>query len=300
MVDITHKRTSLRWAIAEAIVRVSKPDTIQAIKDNRVPKGNVFEMAKTAGLLGVKKTPMLIPDCHPIPVEYSAVEYSMDGLDIRIRMEVKAIYRTGVEVEAMHGVSVVALTLYDMLKPIDKGVVIKHIRLLDKTGGKSDLRSKISSSVKTALIVCSDAILSGQKEDKITPLVRDFLKSYELDITKVIHIPDEELAIQDSLKQLKNHGMILMAGGTGLTPTDKTPEVVRPLLDREIPGIGETIRHYGDHRTPKSIMSRALGGMMGDSLLLALPGSTAGMQDALNALFPYLLTIVDKLNKAYE
>ena len=142
MVDITHKQPTLRTAISEATVQVSQPATIRAIEQNLVPKGNVFEMAKTAGLFAVKRTSDMIPDCHPLPVEYTQVSYKIEGLHIQIRMEVKSIYRTGVEVEAMHGVSVVALTMYDMLKPIDKGIEIQNIRLISKTGGKSDIINK--------------------------------------------------------------------------------------------------------------------------------------------------------------
>jgi cyclic pyranopterin phosphate synthase len=140
MVDITHKKNTLREAAAEAVVQVSLDETISAIRQNKVPKGNVFEMAKAAGLLGVKNTPLILPDCHPLPIEFASVEYRIDGLKILITLTVKTIYKTGVEVEAMHGASVVALTLYDMLKPIDKGIEIKHIRLLYKKGGKSDLK----------------------------------------------------------------------------------------------------------------------------------------------------------------
>ncbi len=142
MVDITHKQNTLRTAVAEALVVVSSPDTIRAIEEKRVPKGDVFEMSRAAGLLGVKKTPDLLPDCHPIPIEYTAIDYNIDGLQIRIRITVKTNYKTGVEVEAMHGASVVALNLYDMLKPLDKGIEIRSIRLLEKRGGKSDFQSK--------------------------------------------------------------------------------------------------------------------------------------------------------------
>jgi cyclic pyranopterin phosphate synthase len=110
-----------------------------AIREGRVPKGDVFEMSKAAGLLGVKKTPDLLPDCHPIPIEGTQIEYDLSGLEIRIRVTVRTHYKTGVEVEAMHGASVVALNLYDMLKPLDKGIEIRLIRLLEKRGGKSDI-----------------------------------------------------------------------------------------------------------------------------------------------------------------
>ncbi len=139
MVDITHKQNTLRTAVAQAIVQVSKPETIQAIRDKKVPKGDVFEVSRAAGLLGVKKTADLLPDCHPLPIEYTDIQYEIEGLQIRILITVKTNYKTGVEVEAMHGASVVALNLYDMLKPIDKGVEIRNIRLLRKTGGKSDI-----------------------------------------------------------------------------------------------------------------------------------------------------------------
>ena len=143
MVDITFKQYSLRKAIAKAVVEVSAQSTIEALINNQVPKGQVFEMAKTAGLFAVKKTSDLIPDCHPLPVEYCAVHYDIKDLEIHIRMEVHTIYKTGVEVEAMHGVSVVALTMYDMLKPIDKGIVIRDISLQEKVGGKTDLQKDL-------------------------------------------------------------------------------------------------------------------------------------------------------------
>lgn len=139
MVDITHKQHTHRTAIAEAIVKVGSQATITAIKEKKVPKGDVFEMSKAAGFIGIKKTPEILPDCHPLPIEHAAVDYKINGLTIIIQVTVKTVYKTGVEVEAMHGASTVALNLYDMLKPIDKQISIQHIRLLKKTGGKSDI-----------------------------------------------------------------------------------------------------------------------------------------------------------------
>ncbi len=140
MVDITQKKVTLRTAVAQAIVKVGSASTIRAIEDKKVPKGDVFEMSKAAGLLGVKKTAFLLPDCHPLPIESTSIDYQINGLEIRILVTVKTNYKTGVEVEAMHGASVVALNMYDMLKPIDKDIEIYHIKLLTKTGGKSDIR----------------------------------------------------------------------------------------------------------------------------------------------------------------
>ena len=103
MVNITHKSSTLRKAIAEATVLVSKQETIEAIEQRKVPKGDVFSFAKVAALFGVKKTSELIPDCHPLPVEYTDVRFNTTDLKITIEVEVHTIYKTGVEVEAMHG-----------------------------------------------------------------------------------------------------------------------------------------------------------------------------------------------------
>lgn len=292
MVEITHKNTSLRTAIAQAIVLVSKQETIDAILEKRVPKGDVFEMAKTAGLFGVKKTSDMIPDCHPLPVEYTAVSYEINGLEILIKIEVKTIYRTGVEVEAMHGASVVALTMYDMLKPIDKGIEIRNIRLLEKHGGKSDWKDRFKSlDLKAAVIVCSDTISKGFKEDKAGLSIVDKLKLNGVEVIDYQVVPDEIKDITEVLNDhvLKNTNMVIYTGGTGLSVRDVTPEAILPLLDRRIPGIEEAIRSYGQERTPLSMLSRSVAGVKGNTLILALPGSTKGATESMEAVFPSIL-----------
>ncbi|MBT8186262.1 MAG: cyclic pyranopterin monophosphate synthase MoaC [Croceitalea sp.] len=139
MVDITQKNNTHRTAIAQAIVKVGSQKTIDAIITKQVPKGDVFAMSRAAGFLGIKKTADLLPDCHPLPIEFAAIDYTIEGLQIKVQVTVKTFYKTGVEVEAMHGASIVALNMYDMLKPIDKAIEITHIKLLKKTGGKSDI-----------------------------------------------------------------------------------------------------------------------------------------------------------------
>jgi len=293
MVEITHKNTTLRTAIAQAIVKVSSPNTINAIENNLVPKGNVFEMAKTAGLFAVKKTSDVIPDCHPIPVEYTGVSYEIDDLQIKILIEVRTIYRTGIEVEAMHGASVIALTMYDMLKPIDKGIEIQNIKLVNKKGGKSDFRDKFRKDLTAAVFVCSDTISAGQKEDFAGKEILKKLESYSVNIEEYKVIPDEIDDIQKhALKHVElNTDIILFTGGTGLSKRDVTPEALLPLIDREIPGISEAIRSYGQERTPYSMLSRSLAGTRENSLILALPGSTKGATESMDAVFPAVLHV---------
>lgn len=140
MVDITQKSHSHRIAIAGAVVRLSRMETIEAIREKKVAKGDIFEFSRAAGLLAIKKTSDVIPDCHPLPIEMAAIRAEIKGMEIHIQVEVQTFYRTGVEVEAMHGAMITALTMYDMLKPLDKGIAIGEIKLLEKRGGKSDFR----------------------------------------------------------------------------------------------------------------------------------------------------------------
>jgi molybdenum cofactor synthesis domain-containing protein len=212
---------------------------------------------------------------------------------ILIRVEVHTIYKTGVEVEAMHGASLVALTIYDMLKPIDKGVEISNIRLEEKKGGKSDNQYLPATELKTAVIICSDSISAGNNQDLTGKLIAEKIKALQLDLWMEKTIPDDFQLIQQTVQQLASSGcrLAIFAGGTGLSPRDITPDAIQPLLDREIPGIMETARHYGQQRMPYAMLSRGVAGFAGDMLILTLPGSPAGATETIDALFPAILHV---------
>ena len=292
MVDITHKISTLRSATAMATVKVSLPETIEAIEKNLVPKGNVLEMAKTAGLFAVKNTHLSIPDCHPLPIEYTAVAYEIKDLTIDILFTVKTVYKTGVEVEAMHGASIVALTMYDMLKPIDKNIEISTIKLVEKKGGKSSYKNRFRDVLKAAVFVCSDSIFAGEKEDRSGKIIVEKLESYGVETSHYEIIPDEVDFIQNRTKKYaEDNQLVIFTGGTGLSPRDVTPEALEPLLENRIPGIEEAIRNYGQDRMPYAMLSRSVAGTIGDSLVLALPGSTNGAKESMDAVFPHVLHV---------
>ena len=293
MVNITHKSSTLRIAIATGVLKVSKPSTIDAIQNRTVPKGDVFEFSRAAGLLACKKTYEVVPDCHPLPIEYTAITHAIEGLEIKIRVEVHTVYKTGVEVEAMHGVLVTALTMYDMLKPIDPAIEILHIKLEEKKGGKTDIKYAYPETLKVAVITCSDSIGKGIGEDLSGSIIVENLKKHKVAVAHKKVIVDDFDTIQNEAKHLVQEGyqLILFTGGTGLSARDVTPDAIRPLIEREVPGVMEAVRNYGQERTPYAMLSRGIAGFIGDSLIITLPGSPRGAEESMQAIFPYILHV---------
>ena len=137
MVDVSRKRPTARKAVARAGVRM-EPSTLKRIRENEMTKGDVLNTARLAGIMAAKQTSSLIPLCHPLPLSSVRIEFADDGDQrIEITAEVRVTARTGVEMEALTAVSVAALTIYDMCKAVDRGMVIEEVCLIEKSGGKS-------------------------------------------------------------------------------------------------------------------------------------------------------------------
>jgi len=149
MVDVGEKENTQRVAVARGVVKM-QPETLVRILDNRVEKGDVFGVARLAGIMAAKKTPELIPLCHPLLINSVTVEFSPDpdSASIDIEATVKVSGQTGVEMEALTAVSVAGLTIYDMCKAVDKTMSIDNVRLVEKVGGRSGHFINPGESVK--------------------------------------------------------------------------------------------------------------------------------------------------------
>lgn len=291
MKDISKKIKTLRIACAEGILKVD-PKTILLIKEGKVPKGNPLEVSKIAAIQAAKNTAQIIPYCHNLSIDHLDITFELNENTICVATTVKAIHKTGVEMEALTSCSVAILTLYDMLKMIDETMEISLIKLAKKKGGKSDFKQYFKTPPKAAVLVMSDSVTSGKKSDESGRFIVNKLKSEYIDVVDYKIIPDDFEEIKNYLKKYADSmkvDMVLTTGGTGFSPRDITPEAMKEIIEREIPGIPEALRAFGQERTPFSMLSRGKAGLRGKTLIINLPGSKGGVEDSLDSLFPAIL-----------
>jgi cyclic pyranopterin monophosphate synthase len=291
MRDVSRKIKTLRTATATARLHLH-PNTVALIHEHKVPKGNPLEVAKVAAIQAAKHTDDIIPYCHPLPIDFVGVEYTFGDNWISVTTTVKAIYKTGVEMEALTAASVAVLTLYDMLKMLDEEMSIGEVRLVKKTGGKSDFRTPEGRVFRAAVLVMSDSVAEGKTADTSGVLLVERLKNDGLEIADYVVLPDDKALIAGMLRRYAD-GMkvdiVFTTGGTGFGPRDVTPEAMEEVIERDAPGIVEAIRAYGQERLPLAMLSRARAGLRGNTLIVTLPGSPGAVKDGLDAVLPAVL-----------
>lgn len=312
MIDISSKKVTFREAKAEGYIQLT-PLSFNSIIAKNNPKGDVLAFAEIAGINGVKTCPNLLPLCHPIPIENIQISFQMDlsSLKITATCLVSTNSKTGVEMEALAGVQAALLCIYDMSKIIDPIISIGGIKLLRKIGGKSgewlhpdfmdckidEEKNNNFAGFRTSIITLSDRASKGEYEDKSGPALANLISRMGGICNDPILIPDNsELLLQTVRKLINNQcpDLILTTGGTGVSSSDITPETLLSIFDREIKGIGELVRIYGSAFTSLSWASRVVGGQIGKTIIVALPGSESGAVESLNSLktvLPHVIKI---------
>ncbi|MGB8574271.1 MAG: molybdenum cofactor synthesis domain-containing protein, partial [Nitrososphaeraceae archaeon] len=228
---------------------------------------------------------------HPIPIDHIKVQVSVKSQAIEVDVEVKSIWKTGVEMEALSGACIGALTIYDMLKPIDDTLFISSVKLVEKSGGLRQFAIKEGKKIRAGVIVVSDSVAARKRADKSGKFIVKTLKDRSIDVVKYKVVPDDSSVIEELLIKYSDDlhlNLILTTGGTGLGLRDVTPEATRNVLEKEITGIAEGSRAYGQRRTPLSMLSRGVAGVRGKSLIINVPGSLNAVSEFLEFLFPGL------------
>lgn len=269
----------------------------QLLRERRVEKGDALEVSRAAGILAAKRTSDLIPYCHDVLLAGVEVNFAFEPDGVRIETRVRSIAANGVDMEALTGASVAALTLYDMIKPHAANLEIRNTRLTKKSGGRRAYRDRLEPPARVAVI----SLCGARENDKVGKAVLTELEADpSVTVSEYCAVSEDDEALCARVRRLVDDGtnVILTVGGTGLSPDDHVVDALRPLITRSLPGIMEAARSFGQRRTPYSMLSRGVAGMIGDTLLMTFPGSTRGARETYAALFPAILHIVHVQRRA--
>ena len=285
MVDVTNKLLTVRVAKAEGKINM-RPETIAGIKDGELPKGNVLNTAKIAGIQAAKKTSGIIPLCHQLNLSFVDIEFELKSDNIWIRAIVKTKESTGVEMEALSAVSIALLTVYDMCKAVDKTMEISGVKLIEKKGGKSD--HVTGYRPKVGVVTLSDGVVKGKREDISGGILANgFLNSgCVVDHRKVLEDGSDHLV--PMIYEWIDSGveLILTTGGTGLSPRDLTIDVLQGVFDSKLTGVEQALHSYGRGKIKTAMLSRLTAGVIKGAIVICLPGSPGATRDALEVLIP--------------
>jgi molybdenum cofactor biosynthesis protein MoaC len=296
MADVGAKPATARRAGAVGALRMGRR-AFALLRAGKLPKGDALALAQAAGIQAAKRTSELLPLCHPLPLDSIAVDFTLDASSARVlaRCVAATVAKTGVEMEALAGVSAALLCIYDLVKPVDPALTIEDIRLMFKEGGKRgywihpDQESVVPSKRprgfplgKAVAITVSDRVSSKKAVDVSGPLLRNGLAEMGFSV-RSIEVADDRPLIEALIRRFSKAAVaVVLTGGTGLSPRDVTPEAVASASDRLIPGIGEALRAAGGPAT--AALSRSVAGQRGACVIVALPGSPGGVRDGLAVL----------------
>jgi cyclic pyranopterin monophosphate synthase len=317
MIDVGPKTETTRRALAQGKIQMSA-HVLELIKSKQLPKGDPLALAEAAGIMAAKRTSDLLPLCHPLFLDAVRIEsYIVNDTTIQITCEVRTTAKTGAEMEALMGVQVALLTIYDLVKGVDPALSILDVFLRTKEGGKSghwvhprvkmcDYEDRAChqhtkqalTNIKAAVLTVSDRRSNNTLPDESGTMILSFLKEQGATHLEPKIIADEQKQIQSAVREFvfeHSVDLIIITGGTGVGPRDVTPESVKVLFSKEIPGMGELLRQKGSAHTPMSWLSRSGAGIIEKTFVVFFPGSPKAVSEGLQAiksLLPHALKML--------
>src|SRR5690606_12014986 len=252
---------------------------------------SAFGAIQIAVELAVKNASSVLPGVHSVAFDAIKLSEQREEDILIYELSLKAIHKTSLHVQALYGASIAGLSLMQLLDT--KGnVIIGAPRIIKRKDPYLTDKRMYPSGLTAAVVVCSDSISEGSKTDDAGKAIIAELENYQITINHYQVIPDERDVISQCATNLsKDHHLLIFTGGTGLSFRDVTPESLEPLLERRIPGIEEAIRAYGQQRVPYAMLSRSVVGTLGNGVVMALPGSTNGARESMQAVFAHLLHV---------
>lgn len=311
MTNIGHKTPSHRLAVAQGFLFIG-PQAFEKVLQKQIKKGDPITVAEIAGIQGAKKAFDMLPLCHPMLLDQVEIFIEMNSEKhcLIITCFASTIAKTGVEMEALCGVNAALLAAYDLIKSVEKNQTISDVSLLLKKGGKSGIwlstkeippwileKAQIHNNnfemneTKSAVLTLSDRAAAGVYPDDSGETLKKLLEKSKASVVAYKVLPDDKLILKNTLIDVLNTHkphLIITTGGTGPDKRDITAQVITEIADKVLPGIGEMLRIKGSQHTQFSWLSGSLAAIVGETLIVCLPGSKKAVEESFQFLEPLL------------
>jgi molybdenum cofactor biosynthesis protein MoaC len=298
MKDISNKNPTYKVAKAEGKLVLDK-ETVDLVRNNKIKAGNVIETAKNCGIIAAKKASDIVIHSHNTLIDFVKVTVDLSETELTISCLVKGVTKSGIESNALAGVTNALLNAADMLRCICKTTVIQDIRIVESKGKGKDFTRKRVTPVKAAVLTVSNPLYDGKKKDNTTTQIVDFLKKHQVKTEYSVVLKEDEYILKSEIDNLINADfeLIVVAGSVSLNSKGITPKVTKEIIDEELPGLSEAIRNFGKERTPYAMFSKEVCGVKNKTLVLNISGNSQGSIESLSALFPGLLKAFSMMKK---
>lgn len=294
---------SLYAASAETMLRIPGDPPMRQSARDLLDNGELLQTARVTGIMAARRGADYLASIRHAELTSVEVDFQWRDDALIITTHCEGFSRANLGSRALLAASLCALTLVDMLPDFGAHIVIDGARIVGQKGGPQQFAYDFDPPLRAAILVTSDAVLGGHKEDRAGASVRAGLEkmaAFGVHLVEERIIGDDAGEIARTVRAWVNErvDLVLTVGGTGLAHTDVTVEAVDAMLEQPIPGIMEAARAYGQSLTPLAFMSRGVAGLIEDTLVITLPGSRGGARESCEALFPSILHVFQTLRRA--